>query len=90
MFTSSLSQEPAWHRNTTETLDWVKADLWVGKYLNWQDKNWRIVLEGIRGVDFTGDIAVDDIFYTGCYRKCSEIRPLKSTYNLSRVSVSCD
>ena len=62
-------QELVWHRNTTETLDWVKADVWLGHGLDWFDKEWRIVLEGIRGPSYTGDIAVDDIFYTGCYRE---------------------
>ena len=65
---SSLPQQLVWHRNTSETLEWDKADVWLGNGIDWGASYWRIVLEGIRGSSYTGDIAVDDIFYTGCYR----------------------
>ena len=64
-----LLQQLVWHRNTTETLNWAKATAWLGSGINWGDQHWRLVLEGVRGATYTGDIAVDDIFYTGCYRE---------------------
>ena len=59
-----------WHRNTSETLDWAKADAWLRTPYG---QEWRVVFEGVRGASFTGDIAIDDVFYTNCYRKWHQL-----------------
>ncbi|XP_072014819.1 MAM and LDL-receptor class A domain-containing protein 2-like [Amphiura filiformis] len=54
--------------DNVETLVWTKyktqGNQWLeGRFTIQTTKTWQIIFEGVKGISFTGDIALDDIFF---------------------------
>lgn len=62
MYTRSVYYGPStliWERNKELGDEWLRAEVPL-----MSDKNFQVVIEGLRGVGYLGDIGIDDISFT--------------------------
>ena len=56
-----LNMSKIWSKNGEQGSKWMKGTAKIGGHANF-----RIVIEGVRGSDYQGDIAIDDISFRNC------------------------